>query len=288
MGGLKRRLPPKSVPYKHLSRPAPGAAAARARFPAPWTARRVTSRTARRRCVPPPSTRRQQPSHVFGVTRCSRTLFLFSSARVPVGLQCFRPLTFDAPARVIQLEEFKRRKQAKGAALRSQFLGGGGGGDGVEDGPLDADGDGDGDSARDASAGLAPESYDGPSSPTRSDFSTTASESGRSKYQDRLNARLATVLGPRAGADAEAGLGAGANYDEVDADAFADATRLEERRVKALSAGEVLTKELASARADIASARDLTYGAAPATPGGGDAGFSPGKGFVENEHAARL
>lgn len=136
-----------------------------------------------------------------------------------------------------QLEEFKRRKQAKGAALRAQFLEGSDGGAGGLRPPPSA------------SVTVAPD--EGPPSPAASDYSTV-SEASRSKYQDRLEARLQSVLGDRGGG--------GANQADP------ENNYVEERREKAMTAGAVLSAELAAARADIAAAKDLAAGATPATP----------------------
>ena len=113
-----------------------------------------------------------------------------------------------------RLEEYKRKKQAKGAALRQQLTAG-----------------------------------SDPATPStgRSD----ASDAPRSKYQERLEARLAAVLGNTTNR--------GARDDDPDV----DTARLDQRREKALDAGQKLSDELAAARADIAAARDLAAGVPP-------------------------
>ena len=142
-----------------------------------------------------------------------------------------------------KLEEYKRKKMAKGAALRAQ----------MEHGAIS-------ESAHEH--GLE---YVAPASPTKSD--ATSTDAARNKYTDRLEARLASVLGNKTNADAR--------LDSVDQDGSAG--RLDERREKAIVAGRQLSDELAAARADIAAARDLTANAAAA--GAGDqtsGGYSTG------------
>ena len=124
-----------------------------------------------------------------------------------------------------KLEEYKRKKQAKGAALRAQ---------------LDHD-----EIAESAHEGPA---RGAPPSPARSE---ATSDLTRNKYQDRLEARLASVLGNKTNA--------GVARDAPD---DAERGRLDERREKAIVAGRKLSDELAAARADIAAAKDLTAHAA--------------------------
>ena len=136
-----------------------------------------------------------------------------------------------------KLEEYKRKKQAKGAALRAQL-----------------DHDGISESAHEGPA------FGAPPSPARSE---ATSDLTRNKYQDRLEARLAFVLGNKTNA--------GAAQDAPD---DGERGRLDERREKAIVAGRKLSDELAAARADIAAAKDLTAHAAAGdqTPGGVYAG----------------
>ena len=136
-----------------------------------------------------------------------------------------------------KLEEYKRKKQAKGAALRAQL-----------------DHDGISESAHEGPA------FGAPPSPARSE---ATSDLTRNKYQDRLEARLASVLGNKTNA--------GAAQDAPD---DGERGRLDERREKAIVAGRKLSDELAAARADIAAAKDLTAHAAAGdqTPGGAHAG----------------
>ena len=124
-----------------------------------------------------------------------------------------------------KLEEYKRKKMAKGAALRAQM-------------------------EHDATS-----EHVAPPSPTKSE---ATSDAARNKYQDRLEARLASVLGNKTNADeARDPMGDQSEHG-----------RLDERREKAIVAGKKLSDELAAARADIAAARDLTAHAGDHTPGG--------------------
>ena len=135
-----------------------------------------------------------------------------------------------------KLEEYKRKKQAKGAALRAQL-----------------DHDGISESAHEGPA------FGAPPSPARSE---ATSDLTRNKYQDRLEARLASVLGNKTNA--------GAAQDAPD---DGERGRLDERREKAIVTGRKLSDELAGA-ADIAAAKDLTAHAAAGdrVPGGAHAG----------------
>ena len=142
-----------------------------------------------------------------------------------------------------KLEEYKRKKQAKGAALRAQL-----------------DHDGISESAHEGPA------FGAPPSPARSE---ATSDLTRNKYQDRLEARLASVLGNKTNA--------GAAQDAPD---DGERGRLDERREKAIVAGRKLSDELAAARADIAAAKDLTAHAAA-----GDQ--TPGAVYAGDAHAAR-
>ena len=132
-----------------------------------------------------------------------------------------------------KLEEYKRKKQAKGAALRAQ---------------LDHD-------------GISESAHEGPAfgAPLARAFGGHVGFDPN-KYQDRLAlARLASVLGNKTNA--------GAAQDAPD---DGERGRLDERREKAIVAGRKLSDELAAARADIAAAKDLTAHAAAGdqTPGG--------------------
>lgn len=127
-----------------------------------------------------------------------------------------------------KLEEYKRKKQAKGAALRQQL------------------------EAAAAGSGVAPpgDAASGRggtfASPPRSADAT------RSKYQERLEAKLASVLGNTTN-QAHAHPPASSLDDED-----AEHARVDERREKAMHAGMKLSAELDAARADIAAVRDLT------------------------------
>ena len=194
------------------------------------------------------ATRARAMSFLTRLARRAMAETASTASEVPRGTSSTLPRTYDAAieaggamdrkARDLasgkkKLEEYKRKKQAKGAALRAQ---------------LDHD-----EIAESAHEGPA---RGAPPSPARSE---ATSDLTRNKYQDRLEARLASVLGNKTNAGVA-----------LDAPDDAERGRLYERREKAIVAGRKLSDELAAARADIAAANDLTAYAArsPAsTPG---------------------